>query len=159
MKTMRVLAVILVLFVVSCGARKMPDPLPAGTETYSIPITPERIDNIVDSSVEPSTPEEKQADIVIWVPPSNTVTPVVVKKKKQSPLKSLFERTMTNKPQYEVKSTNKDVTAEQPKKSIWRRWVLLVVGSLFFLAMIGMAVAWRVANLSPAGILKRLLKR
>jgi heme A synthase len=66
---------------------------------------------------------------------------------------------MTNKPAHEVKADNPGVTANQPKKTVWWRWVAAgLIGLLFAVAVVA-AIASQVANFSPWGFILKLFKR
>lgn len=127
--------------------------------SYSIPVTPASVEASVEdlgtSGFEAVKDKSSLPDVIITVPPSTKATVVEVKKAKRS----VVERVMTNKPAYEVKSDNPGTVAEQPKNTVWWKWILLFFAALGISAGVWFIVVQKIANFSPWGFILGLFKR
>lgn len=145
----------LVLF--ACSTVKLPDPIPQGAESWEIPVVPAKIENVVPQDVLSTgtdAPEVREAEMVITVPASEKPTHIIVKKRKTT----LKQKALTNAPEHSVTADNPGVTAAQPQKSLFWRWVAVVIACLFILAGACMGIMNKVASFSPAGLIKRLVQ-
>ncbi len=148
----RILLLLSLLILTGC-ATILPDPFPEGTATWDIPVEAAKIENVEAPGVLPSN--DPQTEMVITVPPSDKPTHIKVEKRHVSIKKKL----LSNEPEHKVTSDNSAVTAAMPKKTLWWRWLAAVVLGLFIVCVVIMAVVNRVTNWSPAGFLKKLLRR
>lgn len=153
MRTMRknIIGIYLLLLLASCH-KALPDPFPAGTETFDNPVTATRIENVEDPSIFPG---ELDTEMIMIVPASDKPTPIRVEKKKMSVAKKL----LTNEPEYKVTSGNQAVTAVAPKKTLWPRWAFVIFFLLFIVAAVAMAIANKIAGWSPGGMVRKIFKR
>lgn len=124
-------AVLIILFNCTGCWNKKADPIPLGTGSYEIPVAVERfVDSVTDA--------EAPVEMIITVPASDKPTVVKVTKKRQG----FIKRTLTNAPAHTVESNNPGATAEQPKRSMWKRWIGFGLGALVVGAMF-LGWAWR----------------
>jgi hypothetical protein len=94
-------------------------------------------------------------EMVITVPASAKPTVVEVRRAKRT----IIDKTLTNKPVFEVKSDNPGVTAAQPKQTVWWKWIAAGIAGLLLVALVFVAVAQKVANFSVVGFFLKLFKR
>ena len=144
---------ILLIFALLNGCSIVPTvtPIPDGTG-YEIPVVPGKIEapDIIDDKPGP--------DMVITVQPETPgEQPVKIQVRKVK--RTIAEKLLTNKPEYEVKSDSGKVSAVQQKKTLWWRWLLAAVLCLFILAAAVMVIVNKVSSWSPAGFIKNLFRR
>lgn len=138
-------AVLIILFNCTGCWNKKPDPIPLGAEKYEIPVAVERFVDSVSKADEP-------VEAIITVPASDTPTVVKVVKKRQG----IIKRTLTNAPAHTIESDNPGVTAEQPKRTMWPRWVLFTLGVIVIGAIF---VGWAWRRVRDASLLNWLRKK
>ena len=138
---------------------------PVRLPVFQVPVLGAQTDSPV--TVFPATPAtgpvrfdnsprpDERLETVIRVPPSTTETVVNVYKKKVNPI----VKALTNAPSHEVTATNPGVTADQPHKTVWPRWVALVGSALLLLALIVLVVARKMRGLTPAGLFTSIIKK
>lgn len=157
---MRLLLCSLLLVLSGCGlfsSTPVIHPL-WGNEAYSIPVVPAKVDVQEDLGTQgfqatPGGAPEMVITVTDPITKKNTI--IEIKKAKRT----FVEKVLTNKPVYEVKSDSKNVTAAQPKQTLWWKWIAAGVSSLLVLALIVMVAANKLSSFSPWGFILGLFKR
>jgi hypothetical protein len=127
----------------------------ADADSWEIPVLAQKFEVGSLKGEGGSGKQDDAPDMVITVPASDKPTVVEVRKVKRT----IIDKTLTNKPEFAVKSDSQGVTAAQPKQTVWWKWIAAGVGGLFLLAMVVMIIVNKVSNWSPWGFLLRLFKR
>lgn len=131
------------LCLVSCAPKVK---LLASGDAWDVPVTSAKVEN----------GGAEKVDVVITVPPAQKTTKIQIRRKTRT-VKQLLKETMTNTPKYEVLADNPGAQANQPKKSVWWRWLLAIIP----VAAGAAAFVWRVTSVKRwiIGLLKRSFRR
>jgi len=145
---MRLLLCSLLLVLSGCGLfSSTPVVHRLADNAFEVPVVPSKMD--VSGFMASSA--DNAPDMIITVPASDKPTVVEVRKTKRT----IIDKALTNKPAFEVKSDNPEIKAAQPKKTLWRKWLAVGVGALFFVAIIFMVFVNKLSNFSPMNWFRR----
>lgn len=164
--TFGAVAVVMALFFSAC-AKKL-EPWEPG-KIYDVPVVArngfsELASNSSDNalvvtgnglSVDQTTSHDPLLDLT--VPPSNKTTRIRVNKTDKS-LPEKVASFFKNDPEYDVQSSSPGIDASQPKKSLWWRWVILIL--LVFSLSVGIAdhLSKMMYDISPVKIFIKFIK-
>lgn len=149
---MRILLLLSALVLIVAGCVPKID-LMAEADSWDISVVPAKV--VEAEGAGQSTEGKDEPELVITVPPSDKPTHVEVRKVKRS----IIDKVLTNKPEHNIRSDNKEVRANQPKKTLWWKYLVLIIVGLMFLSALIAAIARKVTNFSPLGFVKKILKR
>ena len=149
------------------GCHPNPVPVQMGPDVYSAPVVDQKIPDtpVAVKSADPAKPadaapaiKDDHVEEVIVVPPSAKPTVVRVSRKPRT-VGQIAKEIMTNTPTHTIVSDNPGVKVAQPHKSVWWRWLLLLIVILFAVSSITMGIVTRAASFSPWGLVGKIVKR
>lgn len=151
----RILLLCSLILLAGCNSTPKVRPL-VDADSWQIPVTPAKVMENAENPA--SKAEQGTLEEIITVPASTVPTRIEVYKKKPT-LKQKAKELFTNTPTHEVKADNPRVKAQQPKKTVWWRWVAALIVGLFILAAMAMAVVQKFTSFSPWGAVLKLFKK
>lgn len=131
MRRILLLCSIVLLF----GCHTAPQVVKVSDTAYQIPVVPDSSPDFTPAGI----PFETDT-VFVTVPASSRDTHFAVHPKKKTIKQRLG---LSNAPQSEVISDNPQATAEQPKQTIWWKWVVASMFILFIVIAIVMAITNR----------------
>ncbi len=152
----RILLLCSMLILAGCASVPKVTPL-ADADSWTIPIVPAKVEPMEDAQGT-ETENAEEPEVFITVPASDKPTKIELKRKPRTAKQQIREM-LSNTPAYELKSDNKGVKANQPKKTVWWRWVVAGGLGLLLIYALVMALMKRVANWSPGGFISKMFRR